>query len=138
MIEPRLRLLAGTASPTQQCAPVELSIAGAARTFVSQFARNSGGFRTTSANFAKAYAQACAEGLIKGQPLPPTLYLFNAPDANVPSVYRSGKAMLLEYPFVSGGKVNVPSVDDLHEAIFCAVHGASVKEQEESGRCLAD
>ena len=125
------------ASPTH-CPPVELSIAGNARTFVSQFARNSGGFRMTSANFSKAYARACAEGLIKGRPLPQTLYLFNAPDANVASIYRSGKAMLLEYPFVSGGKVKVPSVDDLHEAIFCAVHGASVKEQEESGRCLVD
>jgi len=125
------------ASPTH-CAPVELSIAGSPRTFVSQFARNSDGFRKTAANFSKAYARACAEGLIKGQPLPPTLYLFNAPDANDASIYRSGKAMLLEYPFVSGGKVNVPSVDDLHEAIFCAVQGASVKEQEETGRCLVD
>lgn len=125
------------ASPTH-CAPVELSIAGSPRTFVSQFARNSDGFRKTAANFSKAYARACAEGLIKGQPLPPTLYLFNAPDANDASIYRSGKAMLLEYPFVSGRKVNVPSVDDLHEAIFCAVQGASVKEQEESGRCLVD
>jgi len=125
------------ASPTH-CAPVELSIAGSPRTFVSQFARNSDGFRKTAANFSKAYARACAEGQIKGQPLPPTLYLFNAPDANDASIYRSGKAMLLEYPFVSGGKVNVPSVDDLHEAIFCAVQGASVKEQEETGRCLVD
>ena len=125
------------ASPTH-CAPVELSIAGSPRTFVSQFARNSDGFRKTAANFSKAYARACAEGQIKGQPLPPTLYLFNAPDANDASIYRSGKAMLLEYPFVSGRKVNVPSVDDLHEAIFCAVQGASVKEQEETGRCLVD
>ena len=125
------------ASPTH-CAPVELSIAGSPRTFVSQFARNSDGFRKTAANFSKVYARACAEGLIKGQPLPPTLYLFNAPDANDASIYRSGKAMLLEYPFVSGRKVNVPSVDDLHEAIFCAVQGASVKEQEETGRCLVD
>jgi len=129
--------LALAAAPAQ-CAPVELSIAGAPRTFVSQFARNSGGFRMTSANFAKAYARACAEGLIKGQPLPPTLHLFNAPDANVPSIYRSGKAMLLEYPFVSGRKVKVPSVDDLHEAIFCALQGPSAKEQEENGRCLID
>jgi len=137
MIGPLLLLLAASASPTQ-CAPVELSIAGSPRTFVSQFARNSDGFRRTAANFAKAYARACAEGLIKGQPLPQTLYLANAPDANVASIYRSGKVMFLEYWFVSGGKVNVPSADDLHEAIFCAVRGASVKEQEESGRCLVD
>ena len=125
------------ASPIQ-CPTVELSIAGSPRTFVSQFARNSGGFQKTTGNFAKAYARACAEGLIKSQALPRTLYLANAPDANDASIYRSGKVMLLEYPFVSGGKVNVPTVDDLHEAIFCAVHGASVKEQEESGRCLVD
>jgi hypothetical protein len=137
MIGPLLTLLAASASPTH-CAPVELSIAGNARTFVSQFARNSDGFRKTAANFSKAYARACAEGLIKGRALPQTLHVFNAPDANDASIYRSGKAMLLEYPFVSGRKVNVPSVDDLHEAIFCAVQGAPVKEQEESGRCLVD
>ncbi|HEX6661866.1 MAG TPA: hypothetical protein VF067_08375 [Sphingomicrobium sp.] len=137
MITSLLIAVAAAASPTH-CPPVELSITGSARTFVSQFARNSGGFRKTSANFAKAYARACSEGLIKGRPLPPTLHLFNAPDANVPSIYRSGKVIFLEYPFVSGGKVNVPSVDDLHEAIFCAVQGPSAKEQEETGRCLAD
>ena len=133
-----LLIAAAVAASPAHCAPVELSIAGSARTFVSQFARNSNGFRRTSANFAKAYALACAEGLIKGRPLPPTLHLFNAPEANDVSIYRSGKAMLLEYPFVAGRKVNVPSVDDLHEAIFCAVHGASPTEQEESGRCLVD
>jgi hypothetical protein len=138
MVSSLLIAIAALAASPTHCPPVELSIAGNPRTFVSQFARNSDGFRKTAANFAKAYARACAEGLIKGQPLPPTLHLFNAPDANVPSIYRSGKAMLLEYPFVSGRKVKVPSVDDLHEAIFCAVQGPSAKEQEETGRCLID
>jgi hypothetical protein len=34
--------------------------------------------------------------------------------------------------------MNVPSAAEIEEAIFCAVHGASEKEQEESGRCLPD
>ena len=47
--------------------------------------------------------------------------------------------MLLEYPFVTDfGKANVPSAADLHEAIYCAVKGATAKEEEESGRCLPD
>jgi putative methionine-R-sulfoxide reductase with GAF domain len=100
----------------------------------------------TSGNFAKAYAKACAEGLIKKKPLVTAkganagrLFLHNAPEANVASIYLDGGRMLLEYPFVSADrKAHVPTTDELHEAIFCAVHGASEKEQEESGRCLPD
>ena len=133
---------AATAKP--QCPPVKLSAEGRTTTFIARFANNSDGFRKTSANFAKAYAKACADGLLKTPLIDAKakdrtrLFLLNAPEANVASIYLNKGRMLLEYPFVTGGTVNVPSVDDLHEAIFCTVHGASEKEQEESGRCLPD
>jgi hypothetical protein len=71
--------------------------------------------------------------------------VINAPDSNVASFYRQAKDaanpddMVLEFHFLTqDGAVQVPSADDLGEAIYCAVHGASAKEEEESGRCLAD
>jgi len=103
-------------------------------------------------NFAAAYARACSSGVLRGHkliergvPHPGTIYVINAPDSNVASFYRQAKDaanpddMVLEYHFLTSvGEVQVPSVDDLGEAIYCAVHGASEKEEEESGRCLAD
>ena len=130
-------LLMLAAAPAQ-CAPVELSVAGNPKTFISKFARNSGGLAKTTANFDKAYAKACKEGLFKAKPLIAAkggkLFLINAPDANVASIYGSDKHTVLEYHFDSGA----PSADDLHEAIYCAVQRATAKEQEESGRCLPD
>jgi hypothetical protein len=138
-------LAALAAVPAHHCAPVELSVAGGTKTFVYKFARNSNAFRRTAANFRSAYAKACAEGLLK-TPLigakatdKKHLFLHNAPNANVASIYASGRRTVLEYYFVTDdGKPHVPDADDLHEAIFCSVHGASAKEQEESGRCLPD
>ena len=96
----------------------------------------------TSRNFATAYSKACSEGLLK-KPLvsgkDKRLFLSNAPNANVASIYAVSGRTLLEYPFVSeGGQTQVPSLQELHEAIYCAAHGASPKEQEEGGRCLPD
>lgn len=129
-----IALAAPTATPAR-CAPVELTVAPKSipAAFGPSFVRR------TSANFARAYAKACGEGLIKGQALPRHLVLHNAPEANVASIYRSGKVMLLEYWFVTDdGKAHVPTADELHEAIYCTVHGASEAEQEASGRCLPD
>jgi hypothetical protein len=110
-------------------------------------------FAELKKNFATAYSKACASGVLRGHPLvergvphPRTIYVINAPDSNVASFYRQAKDaaanpddMVLEYHFLtSEGAVQVPSVDDLGESIYCAVHGASEKEEEESGRCLAD
>jgi hypothetical protein len=131
MLLPFLAL--AVASPAK-CVPVELAVAP--KSMPAAFGSKL--MKRASGNFAKAYAKACGQGLVKGRALPRQLFLHNAPDANVASIYRTGKIMVLEYPFVSGGKANVPSADELHEAIFCAVHGASPKEQEESGRCLPD
>jgi hypothetical protein len=116
------------------CPPVQVTAAG------KPAALNAKLVGQVSANFARAYAKACSEGLMK-KPLAAggKLFLVNAPDANVASIYTSGRKSVLEYWFVThDGKRHLPSVKDLHEAIYCAAHGASAKEQEESGRCLPD
>jgi len=130
-----LAYLALMAALPLRCAPVDLAVAPKSMPTAFSAAL----VRRTSANFARAYARACAEGLIKGRPLPRRVFLLNAPAANVASIYRSGNRTVLEYWFVTDdGKAHMPSVDDLHEAIYCAVRGASEAEQEESGRCLPD
>jgi hypothetical protein len=139
-------VFAAPVSAASKCAPVSLAIAGGPKPFLAKYSAKSPAFVQTSANFAKAYAKACAEGLLRKSPLIDAkakdkahLILLNAPEANIASIYLNKGRMLLEYPFVTDfGKANVPSANDLHEAIFCAVHGASEKEQEESGRCLPD
>ena len=137
--------LGTVAAAKPQCAPVSL-VLGGSKPFTTKFGVKSAAFAQTSANFAKAYAKACAEGLLKRRPLIPVnganagkLFLVNAQEANVASIYPGDGLMLLEYWFVDHkGKASAPAVNELHEAIYCAVHGASAKEQEESGRCLPD
>ena len=103
----------------------------------------------TQANLAKAYKRACDKGLLKDKAVIDAkatdqhkLFLINAPEANVASIYLSdvdGNRMVLEYPFLTtDGKTQVPSADELGEAIYCAVVGATPEEQESSGRCLVD
>jgi hypothetical protein len=69
-----------------------------------------------------------------------TVFVMNAPEANVTSLYfgpsAAPPAMLLESPF--GDPPQIPSVADLHEAIYCWTRGATEEEQEASGRCLPD
>ena len=131
-----LLIAAVAAAAAPQCAHVDLALA---KDMPAVFRGKA--FRKTSANFAKGYAQACADGLLKAKPIAKSgqLFLHNAPEANGGSIYASGSRMIFEYWFVTGdGRVHVPSVGQIHEAIYCAVHGASQKEQEESGRCLPD
>ena len=103
-----------------------------------------------TANFRAAYAKACSEGMFAKEPLidpeaidRSTLFVMNAPEANVTSIYfgpsAAPPAMLLESPFITpdGGR-HIPGADDLHEAMYCAVIGSTEKEQEETGRCLPD
>jgi hypothetical protein len=103
----------------------------------------------TGANFAAAYKRACDKGLLAGKVLidpkaadQGKLFLINAPEANAASIYLSdvdGNRMVLEYPFLTtDGKSQVPSADELEEAIYCAVVGATPEEQESTGRCLVD
>ena len=135
-----------SAAAPAKCASVSLALAGGPKAFTAKYSAKSPAFVQTSANFAKAYAKACAEGLLKKKPLidpkakdKTHLFLYNAPEANIVSIYLDGGRMLIEWGFVTDfGKADVPTAADLHEAIFCSVHGASEKEQEESGRCLPD
>ena len=141
-----LMFAAPLSAAAPRCAPVGLALAGGPKPFTAKYSAKSPAFVQTSANFAKAYAKACAEGLLKARPLIPVnganagkLFLVNAPEANVASIYPGNGRMVLEYWFVDRkGKAHAPAVNELHEAIYCAVHGASAKEQEESGRCLPD
>jgi len=117
------------------------------------FAPEATALSRTNANFAAAYGRACAQGLLRGRSLidagaqPDRLFLRNAPDANVASIYLDGdegapaaaRRMVLEYPFLTAdGAVHVPGTEELGEAISCHVQGASAEESEETGRCLPD
>ena len=110
------------------------------------------GMRATRANFEISYQRACRDGifrrgsLIVGASRRGILYLRNFPDANVASISsfsvrgaRGHDGTGIEYPFVTAdGVLHVPTADELHEAIFCRVVGATAREQEEEGRCLPD
>ncbi len=98
-------------------------------------------------NFRVAFYKACGEKLFADGPLIDadsadisTLFVLNAPEANVTSIYFSPSAappaMLIESPF--GDPPQIPSVADLREAIYCVTTGATEKEMEEQGRCLPD
>ena len=100
-----------------------------------------------AANLRAAFDRACGEGLFAERPLVDPrsddrslLYVMNAPEANVTSIYFGSSAappaMLLESPFRSPAQI--PTVEDLHEAIYCEMRGASPEEEERDGRCLVD
>lgn len=99
-----------------------------------------------SQNFAKAYAEACAAGWFSKKPLidpraerKDMLFLANAPEANVASIYFNDVAMVMEGPFVDSAEhVQIPGPDAIKEAIYCYAVGATEDEQVESGRCLVD
>jgi hypothetical protein len=136
-----LLLFAAAASAASKCPPVSLGVSGGPKQFTRVFGSTSAAFKKTSTNFAQAYAKACAEGLLKAKPLAPSgrLFLLNAPEANIGSIYASRGRTMFEYWFVThDGHAHVPSAGQIHEAIYCATFGATAKEQEESGRCLPD
>ncbi len=103
----------------------------------------------TKANFATAFGQACVKGFLESEELlepnaggEGRVFLFNAPDANIASIYLSrtnGNRVILEFPFLTAdGQSHVPSAEDLEEAIYCKTVGPTPEEQESSGRCLPD
>lgn len=139
------------AVPQAACAPVKLDLSPAR--FAqgrANFAEGRLGRTRLSDNFAKAYDAACAAGWFAKKPLidpraakKDTLFVANAPQSNVASIYfdadGSAREMVIEGPFVDGeGHVQVPGVKAIQEAIYCYAVGATEKEQEESGRCLVD
>ena len=138
-----LAFLAALAASPPQCAPVDVTVdQGDMPASVGADL-----IRQTSANFTQAYAQACAKGLLKNKPVVPRdskfpgrIFLLNAPNANVASIYTAENGQtLLEFHFLTeGGEKFVPSAEELEEAIYCAVVGATEEEQETTGRCLPD
>lgn len=128
---------------TTGCKAPTLAMAGEAQSLKSEQ------LKEAQANFDAAYSMSCAKKLFGGKPLIDSkasdqekIFLINAPEANVASIYLSevdGSQMVLEYPFLTtDGKSQVPTADELEEAIYCAVRGATPEEQEASGRCLVD
>jgi hypothetical protein len=126
----------------EKCVPPTLAMADNAKLESALMAE-------TKANFAAAYKGTCDKELLTDEPLidpkatdQKHIFLVNAPEANVASIYLSnvdGRRMVLEYPFLTtDGKSQVPTADELEEAIYCAVRGATPEEQEASGRCLVD
>jgi hypothetical protein len=116
------------------------------------FAAPSRRFVRLRTNVRTAFQRACDNGLIAGANVPKldnaplrSLKFENIPDGNAASLLAeqlpggAGWRLVLQHPFVaSDGSVNVPTVAEIEEAIFCTVKGASRKEQEETGRCLVD
>jgi hypothetical protein len=115
------------------------------------FGRDEDAFRQVRDRFDMAYRRTCYRGVMRDRPLippdsghPGQLFLKNAPEANVASIYRDNEGaaageMVLEFHFVtSEGMIELPSVEELEEAIDCSVRGATEQEQADTGRCLAD
>lgn len=127
-------------SPQQRCEMPKLDFSAAEILGEKERARFTDNFRV-------ALDKACSEGLLEGEPIVDerayvrnTIFVMNASEANVTSLYfgpsAAPPAMLLESPF--GEPPQVPSVEELHEAIYCWTKGATEEEQETSGRCLPD
>jgi len=144
---------AAKATPDAACAPAPTLVRPPNRVDPrDEFASQASRFRQLEQRFAAAYRRACDSGFLNGRQLvetgtqqPRQLFVSNAPDSNVVSIYEIGgqdgmpAVTILEYHFVtSEGAVDVPGEAELGEAIYCAVHGASQQEEEESGRCLPD
>jgi hypothetical protein len=132
-----------------QCDPPSATIAEGGAEFRRAF--GSIQLAKVNANVTRAFGQSCAKGVLKREPVqkagsadPSRVFLINRPDANVATLmWRvSEKRELrfeLEYPFISrDGSANIPTADEIEEAIYCAVRGATEEEQAESGRCLPD
>jgi hypothetical protein len=132
-------LFAALAAASAHCAPAPVVVAkGLPAAFSAKLVERA------SKNFEAAYRQACKLDDLRKPLIDPSakdkrLFLSNAADANVASIYLRSGRMILEYQFVAHhGKPQVPSMQQMLEAIYCAAHGATRKEQEESGRCLPD
>lgn len=104
-------------------------------------------FRTLETRFASAYRLACRSG-VTSAPLPSgRLFLKNAPDANTTSIYRDGgegaasRPMVMEHPFIGhGGRIDIPSVEELRSAIMCSVYNPAPPSgpAEDIVECLVD
>ena len=146
-----LAMTAPGAGPAACAIPI-VQVPAPDNNFAAKFADGSALRKRAEANVAAAFRSACAKGLLAGATIPKLegvstrqLFLENWPDANVASIEAdqltggTGWRLMLGYPFVaSDGSVNVPSAEEIEEAIYCAVGGATEQEQAETGRCLPD
>jgi hypothetical protein len=121
-----------------RCAVPGLSLDDGDAAFSRAFAGGSVSLAQVKANVAAAFASACAKDLLKADQ--PAITLMNAPNANIASLYQDDHGRtVLEYPFVTeDGQTNIPPAEEIEEAVYCAVRGATEQEQAESGRCLPD
>ena len=138
-------------TPHGQCAVPAIEVAEADEALRGAFAPGSANYKEIARSLEKAFLRSCEKTVLKPSNLqkfeemdPTQLFLVNAPNANIASIYWRAKLMgqtrlVLEYPFVTeDGSVNVPTGEEIEEAIYCAVKGATSEEQETSGRCLPD
>src|SRR5215210_6424399 len=120
------------------CSAPLVMLTGNDKALTVRFWAGTPGRRNVEGNIRAAFKSACKHGLLKGSTIAKLhgvslrrLYVSNAPNANVASLYDRNGKLVLEYPFVAADRtMYVPSAKDIQEAIFCAVHGASAKEQE--------
>jgi|SRR3954451_14988972 hypothetical protein len=134
------------AAEPARCSPPIVMLAENDKAFTVRFWAGTPRRRRIEGEIRAAFKSACKYGLLKGSTIAKLhgvssrrLYLSNAPHANVASLYDRGGRLMLEYPFVAADRtMHVPSAKEIQEAILCAVHGASARDQEESGRCLPD
>ncbi len=135
--------VAATTATATACKAPTLAMAGEDQSLKSEQQKEA------QANFDTAFEKSCAKKLLVDKSLidpkaadQEHIFLVNAPEANVASIYLSevdGRRMVLEYPYLTtDGKSQVPTADELEEAIYCAVRGATPEEQEATGRCLVD
>ena len=137
---------AAPAPQAERCSPPTVMLAGNDKELTVRFWAGTPRRRTLEDNVRAAFKSACKYGLLKGSTIPKLggvssrrLYLWNAPAANVASIYANQGRLLLEYPFVAADRsMNVPSAAEIQEAVYCAVHGATAQEQAKGGRCLPD
>ena len=105
----------------RDCKAPTLAMAGDAQSLKSEQ------LKEAQANFETAYQKSCTDKLLAAKPLVDPkaadqehIFLVNAPEANVASIYLSevdGSRMVLEYPFLTtDGKSQVPSADELANA----------------------
>ena len=98
-------------------------------------------------NFRIAFDKACAEKLLDDGYLTDeraydrsVLHVVAANEANIASIYFAPSGAppttMMEVPF--GDPPQIPSVEELHETIYCWAKGATEEEQETTGRCLPD
>ena len=141
-----LIIAAVAAAEPPRCSPPTVMLAGNDKELTVRFWAGTPRRRSLEDNVRAAFKSACKHGLLKGPTIAKLngvssrrLYLSNAPNANVASIFASKGRLFLEYPFVAADRsMNVPTAAEIQEAIYCAVRGATKQEQATSGRCLPD